>query len=39
MSKFTQYVEDPEWGSYYALTTGGYYAMIILMVLVIAVAV
>ena len=39
MSGFTQYVEDSEWGSYYALTKGGFYAMIVLMLLVIGVAV
>lgn len=39
MSKFTTLVEDPEWGNYYALTKGGYIALIILMILVIGVAV
>ncbi len=39
MSRFTHFVEDPDWGSYYELTKSGYYALIILMLLVIGVAV
>ena len=38
MSDLIQFVEDPEWGSYYALTKGGYYALIVLMLIVIGVA-
>lgn len=38
MSKIAQFVEDPEWGSYYELTKSGYVAIIILMILVIGVA-
>jgi thiamine transporter len=38
MSNFINYVNDPEWGSYYELTRGGYYAAVILMIIVIGVA-
>ena len=35
MSYFINYVNDPEWGSYYELTKPGYVAAVILMILVI----
>lgn len=38
MSGLTNYVNDPEWGSYYELTKGGYYLAIIVMIIVIAIA-
>ena len=38
MSGLTNYVNDPEWGSYYELTNGGYYLAIIVMIIVIAIA-
>lgn len=38
MSGFTNYINDPEWGSYYELTRGGYYLAIIVMIIVIAIA-
>ena len=38
MSKLINYINDPEWGSYYELTNLGYYIAIIIMIAVIAVA-
>lgn len=38
MSKLINYINDPEWGSYYELTNLGYYSAIIIMIAVIAVA-
>ncbi|MBR5408057.1 MAG: energy-coupled thiamine transporter ThiT [Lachnospiraceae bacterium] len=38
MSYFINYVNDPEWGSYYELTKAGYIAIVILMIIIIGVA-
>lgn len=38
MANFINYVNDPEWGSYYELTKTGYYAVVILMIIVIVIA-
>jgi thiamine transporter len=38
MSNLINYVNDPEWGSYYELSRVGYYAAVILMIIVIGVA-
>lgn len=37
MSKIINYVNDPEWGSYYELTRGGYYAAVIILLIAIAI--
>ncbi|MCR5032459.1 MAG: energy-coupled thiamine transporter ThiT [Lachnospiraceae bacterium] len=34
MSFYATLIEDPEWGNYYELTTGGYIALIVIMLLV-----
>lgn len=38
MFNLAEYVNDPEWGSYYELTKGGYYLAIAVMIIVIGVA-
>ena len=38
MSGLINHVNDPEWGSYFELTKGGYYVAVILMLIVIAIA-
>lgn len=38
MSKLINYVSDPEWGSYYELTKAGYYAVVVIMLIVIGIA-
>lgn len=38
MSKIINFIDDPEWGSYYELTQIGYVALVILLLVVIAIA-
>ena len=38
MSKFINFIDDPDWGSYYELTKSGYYIAVIAMIIVLAVA-